>query len=116
MIKNVVMVDDDREMLSAVQEGLEKYQETFSLITAGNGLEAIDYLEKNTVSLVVTDLKMPEMDGFSLLAHIMEHYPYIPVITVTGYSTPEMEKLSKEGGSIGYIKKPFHPSNAWLPC
>jgi CheY-like chemotaxis protein len=52
-------------------------------------------------------LKMPNMDGFELLAHIMEHYPDIPVIIITGYSTPEMEQLAREGGAVGYIAKPF---------
>jgi CheY-like chemotaxis protein len=50
---------------------------------------------------------MPNMDGFELLAHIMEHYPDIPVIIITGYSTPEMENLARKGGAVGYIAKPF---------
>jgi CheY-like chemotaxis protein len=57
--------------------------------------------------LVVTDLKMPNMDGFSLLAHIMETYPEIPVVIITGYSTSEMKRLAQEGGAVGYISKPF---------
>jgi hypothetical protein len=47
------------------------------------------------------------MDGFQLLAHIMEHYPDIPVIIITGYSTPEMETMARKGGAVGYIAKPF---------
>jgi len=47
------------------------------------------------------------MDGFELLAHIMENYPDIPVTIITGYSTPEMERLAREGGAVGYIAKPF---------
>ena len=47
------------------------------------------------------------MDGFSLLAHIMEKYPDIPVIIITGYSTSEMKRLAQEGGAVGYISKPF---------
>jgi CheY-like chemotaxis protein len=74
---------------------------------AENGLQALEVLEKNIISLVVTDLKMPKMDGFELLAHIMQHYPDIPVIIITGYSTPEMEKMAREGGAVGYIAKPF---------
>ena len=50
---------------------------------------------------------MPNMDGFSLLAHIMEKYPDIPVIIITGYSTSEMKRLAQEGGAVGYISKPF---------
>jgi DNA-binding response OmpR family regulator len=107
VVKKVLIVDDDQEMLLSLEEGLSKYDETFSISTAGDGLEAVDQLKNNTVSLVVTDLKMPKMDGFSLLSHIMEHYPEIPVIIITGYSTSDMERLAREGGAIGYIAKPF---------
>jgi CheY-like chemotaxis protein len=107
MIKNVLLVDDDGEMLHALKEGFKKYQESFAVLLAGDGLQALERLKQNIISLVVTDLKMPNMDGFELLAHIMEHYPDIPVIIITGYSTPEMEQLAREGGAVGYIAKPF---------
>ncbi len=107
MIKNVLIVDDDQEMLVALQNGFQKYEDTFSVITAENGEEAVEKLQKSTVSLIVTDLKMPRMDGFSLLQHVMENFPDIPVIVITGYSTPEMEKMAREGGAVSYIAKPF---------
>ena len=96
MIKNVLLVDDDTEMLHALKEGFKKYQESFAVLLAEDGLEALTRLKQNIVSLVVTDLKMPNMDGFELLAHIMEHYPDIPVIIITGYSTPEIEQLARK--------------------
>ncbi len=107
MIKNVLIVDDDREMLLALKDGFSKYKDTFSVLIAEDGTVAVKILKEKTVSLVVTDLKMPQMDGFALLTHIMENYPDIPVIIITGYSTPEMEKLARKGGAIGYIAKPF---------
>jgi len=111
MIKNVLIVDDDQEMLIALKEGLEKYSDIFNIFLAGDGDAAVEMIKRQTISLVVTDLKMPRMDGFSLLSHIMENYPDIPVIIITGYSTPEMEKLAKEGGAVGYISKPFMIDN-----
>jgi len=107
MIKNVLLVDDDTEMIHALKEGFKRYQESFEILLAEDGLKAVESLKKNIISLVVTDLKMPNMDGFELLAHIMEHYPDIPVIIITGYSTPEMENLARKGGAVGYIAKPF---------
>ncbi len=107
MIRQVLFVDDDLEMLQALQEGLEKYRETFSVVLAKDGLDAVEELKRKPISLVVTDLKMPRMDGFSLLAEVMQHYPDIPVIIITGYSTPEMKRLAQEGGAVGYISKPF---------
>jgi DNA-binding response OmpR family regulator len=107
MIKKVLIVDDDLQMLLSLKEGLSRYDETFTVLTALDGEDGLDQIKKNTISLVITDLKMPKMDGFSLLARIMENYPEIPVIIVTGYSTPEMERMAREGGAVGYIGKPF---------
>mgnify|MGYP000035349041 FL=1 len=107
MIRKVLFVDDDQEMLQALKEGLEKYRETFTAVLAEDGVDAVNQLKRHPISLVVTDLKMPNMDGFSLLAHVMEKYPEIPVIIITGYSTSEMKRLAQEGGAVGYISKPF---------
>ena len=111
MLKNVLIVDDDQEMLLSLKNGLKKYGDSFSVLIAKDGLDALQQLKKNIVSLVVTDLKMPRMDGFALLEHIMEHYPDIPVIIITGYSTPDMEQLALDGGAVGYIAKPFMLEN-----
>jgi CheY-like chemotaxis protein len=107
MIKKILIVDDDQEMLLAFKEGMEKYDDTFNVLMAQDGMVAIEKLKHTTISLVVTDLKMPFMDGFSLLAYIMSNYPEIPVIIITGYSTPEMKQLAQKGGAVGYIEKPF---------
>ncbi len=107
MIKTVLLVDDDQEMLLALKGGFTRYRDSFGIQLAADGLQAVEKLKQSVISLVVTDLKMPGMDGFELLAHIMEHYPDIPVIIITGYSTPEMERLARDGGAVGYIAKPF---------
>jgi CheY-like chemotaxis protein len=107
MRRKVILVDDHREILLSLQEGLGRYKEIFSVIAAGDVKSAINVLRKDDISLVVTDLKMPHTDGFGLLAHVMEFYPDIPVIVMTGYSNAEMERLAHEGGAVGYISKPF---------
>ena len=107
MIKNVLLVDDDRAMLLALQEGFARYGDSFSVLLAGDGVEALEYLKRQPVSLVVTDLKMPRVDGFELLATIITNFPDIPVIIITGYSTPEMERLARKGGAVAFVAKPF---------
>jgi DNA-binding response OmpR family regulator len=107
MSKNVLIVDDDQELLLVLKEGLEKYSDIFQVLLAGDGQAGVRKLERNPVSLVVADLKMPRMDGFSLLAYISEHYPDIPVMIITAYGTPRMQKLAQEGGAVGYLEKPF---------
>ena len=107
MIKKVLFVDDDRILRRMIQKKFEKYEDTFSAITAEDGLDAVEKLKQNTISLVVTDLQMPRMDGFALLAHLSEKYPDIPVIVQTGYGTPKSKKSALERGAAGYIEKPF---------
>ena len=107
MIRTVLLVDDDREMLLALKEGFRRYADSMSVLLAGDGLEALGALKRQHISLVVTDLKMPRMDGFELLATIMGSYPDIPVIIITGFSTPDMERLARQGGAVGFIAKPF---------
>jgi CheY-like chemotaxis protein len=107
MVKQVLLVDDDEEMLLSLKQGLQRYRESFVVSLARDGVEGVQVLKSQVTSLVVTDLKMPRMDGFEFLAYVMENYPDVPVIIMTGYSTPQMEHLARRGGAIGYIAKPF---------
>ncbi|MBW1840569.1 MAG: response regulator [Deltaproteobacteria bacterium] len=107
MAKTVLFVDDDVILRRLIQKKCEKYKDTFVIHMAGNGLEAIEALKENAISLVITDLQMPKMDGFALLAHLSEQYPDIPVIIQTGHSTPKSKKAVLKGGAAGYVEKPF---------
>lgn len=107
MTKNILIVDDEKDMLLSLKEGFETYGEIFSVLLAEDGEKAVDKLKENVISLVVTDLRMPRMDGFSLLIHIMTHYPDIPVIIMTAYSRPVMERMAMKIGAVEYIEKPF---------
>lgn len=103
----ILIVDDDKNFLLSLAEGLRSYEKKYEVLTAGNGKEAIDVLEANTVDLLITDLKMPEMDGFELLAYMVPHYPQIPVIVMTAFSTPEMEDHLMNMGTFMFLEKPL---------
>ena len=107
MIRNILIVDDDKIWLRLIQKKFEKHKDAFSALVAGDGLEAVEKLKQQPVSLVVTDMQMPRMDGLALLAHLSAHYPEIPVIVVTAYSTPKLKKAVLQRGGAGYIEKPF---------
>jgi CheY-like chemotaxis protein len=107
MINQVLLVDDDREMLLALTEGLARWADSFAVVTAESGAAALEQLRSQEISLVVTDLKMPEMDGLELLAAIMQNYPGTPVIMMTAFGTPEREHLARQSGAVDFITKPF---------
>jgi len=106
MIRNVLIVDDDREMLLDLQERLCQRDSSLAVLMAGNGIEALESLRSHDVSLVVTDLKMPVMDGQGLLSVMMQHYADIPVIVMTGFGTPEKERQLRADGAAEFLAKP----------
>jgi len=107
MTQKVLIVDDDHIWLRLIKKKFENYSDTFTTLTALDGKQAVDSLKDNMVSLVVTDMQMPKMDGLALLAHLSEKYPDIPVIIMTAYSTPGSKKTVLDEGAAGYIEKPF---------
>ena len=82
----ILVVDDEGPIREMLQRGLSQIGE-FSVEVAQNGQEAIDKIEKDIFDLVLTDLKMPEMDGLELLKMIKGTRPEIMVILMTAYGS-----------------------------
>ncbi len=106
-MNTVLVVDDDESFLLSLIDGFKSYQNQFGIITAHNGEEAVAILDEQDIQLVLTDLKMPKMDGFALVAHLSAHYPELPVIVMTAFGTPAIEESLKEIGAFQYIEKPI---------
>ncbi len=106
-MKKVLIVDDDESFLHSLIDGFKAYEDKFSIATAGDGVEAVAALREQEISLVLTDLKMPRMDGFELVAHLSNIYSEIPVIVMTAFGTPDMEDNLRDMGTFQYIEKPI---------
>jgi CheY-like chemotaxis protein len=104
-MKKVLIVDDSKVLITALQGGLTKYKDHFEAVYAGDGLEAMNLLDEHSVSLVVTDIQMPVMDGLVLLAFIRERYPDIPCIIMSSYGDDEL-KSQVSPDIIHFIEKP----------
>ncbi len=107
-MKNVLIVDDERSFLLSLEAGLRQYAQSFTTVTAGNGREALEILKRSKIDLVVTDLNMPEMDGFQLLALMTKTHPDIPVMIMTAYSTPAIKNRVEILGSFRVQEKPIN--------
>ncbi len=105
-MKYVLIVDDEEQLLLTMQAGFEPYKDRFEVITASNGKEATSILGASRINLLVTDLKMPEMDGFELLAFTKNNFPEIPAIVMTAFGTPEIENQLGQAGLIRMLEKP----------
>jgi predicted regulator of Ras-like GTPase activity (Roadblock/LC7/MglB family)/CheY-like chemotaxis protein len=107
-MKTVLIVDDDKLLLENFQEGLSDHAGVFTLVTAENGAKASVMLSSTPVDLVITDLKMPVMDGFELLAYMSKHHPRIPTIVMTAYrNNPELERKLRLFAVSQFLQKPF---------
>jgi CheY-like chemotaxis protein len=102
----VLIVDDNLENLNNLREGLQKLNQ-FDVVTAADGEEAIEILERESISLLVTDIKMPKVDGLELLAYMTEKHSRTPCIVMTGYGTPEIKRQVDQQEVLQYIEKPF---------
>src|SRR6266581_4291795 len=101
-----LVVDDEprlRRVLVRLLEG-----EGFSCAEAGSGVEALRELEKGAVPLVISDLRMPEMDGVTLLREIITRWPGTAVIVVTAVAEVESAVACLQMGALDYVAKPFH--------
>ena len=102
----ILFVDDNRELCELVRSMLEEY---FTVLTAGDGQEALDLLAEGNVSLVVSDVMMPRIDGLELCRTIKSRFEYchIPVILLTAKIAEESQIEGWQAGADGYVCKPF---------
>jgi DNA-binding NtrC family response regulator len=105
MTHNVLVVDDEPKLCDLLASALS--QNDIQVFTAGNGLHALAVLEREEIDLVITDWRMPGMDGPQLLAEIRQRFAQLPVIVMTAYSTVKNAVQSMRNGAYDYISKPF---------
>lgn len=102
----VLIADDDVQLLTILTESLEKYKDKFEIVAAKNGLEAILALQKQTFSTVITEIRMPKVNGLVLLGYLSNNFPDLPCIIITDESSGMLkDRLRKE--VVYYIEKPF---------
>lgn len=102
----ILVVEDDPEMQSFISSQLGN---AYSVMNASNGKEALKILSENTISLVVSDVMMPEMNGFELCRTLKTNieYSHIPIILLTAKATIQSKIEGIELGADDYIEKPF---------
>ena len=106
MQDKILLVDDELEILTLFSKVLAK--KGYAVSTASNGLEALGKLERDQYSIVITDLKMPEMDGMELLKRVKRNYPEVEVLVLTGFGTIESAVEAMKKGAFSYFTKPYN--------
>lgn len=102
----VLIVDDDPEQARALSRLLGQMRPDFTILTANNGVAAKYLMQERRVDLVLTELQMPEMDGFELLSWVKDNSPETDVFTMSAYGTLETPQRLSRLGSSEYFSKP----------
>lgn len=102
---NILIVDDEKIKRVTLREDLE--DAGYDALTASSGDESLELLRKEVFEIVVTDLRMQQMDGIELLKKVKADYPDIYVIMMTAYATVETAVEAMKLGAYDYITKPF---------
>jgi CheY-like chemotaxis protein len=103
--EKILLVDDERDFLDTYARILSRLG--FVSLTAQDAPSAIELIERQRPSLVVTDLSLPVGDGFQVARSARAQVPPIPVIIVTAYHTAQIAKKAHQEGANSYLAKPF---------
>jgi CheY-like chemotaxis protein len=104
----ILVVDDEELVRNLVVTLLSK--SGHSSITAVDGVDALDRMKGNRIDAVITDIKMPNMDGVALTTEILKRYPNLPILVMTGFGEEYSAGAAIAAGAREYIKKPFSPN------
>ncbi|MFD2552273.1 sigma-54-dependent transcriptional regulator [Bizionia sediminis] len=104
-LENILLVDDDVHILELLQRHLQTLN--YHTYKAVSVKEAIAILQDKTIDLLITDLKMPGVDGLELVKYVSEHFPSMPKLVVTGYPSIDGALEVMKSGVTEYVTKPF---------
>jgi CheY-like chemotaxis protein len=111
-MKDILLVDDENSFLMSLAEGLRSIcGGSCNVFTAQNGTKAVEVLKTIIVDVIVTDLRMPEMDGLELIAYLKKHYPDIAVIVMTAYADEGLEPIMQDRRVKYITEKPIDLSD-----
>ncbi len=104
---HILLVDDDPVLLQALPHTISLRMSGVQVETADSANVAIDLVQQQEYDAVVSDIKMPGMNGLDLLEEVLGRYPDIPVLLITGYGEHELAIRALRGGAYDYIQKPI---------
>jgi CheY-like chemotaxis protein len=104
--KKILIVDDSDELTHVIADFLSMFG--YRVHTARDGVDALKFMESESMDVVVSDIHMPRMDGYTLMTEIKTRYPETPIVLITGFSVSEAKKLAFEKGADAFVAKPFH--------
>ncbi len=103
----VLLVEDDQSLREALADTL--MLGGYDYVQAADAETALALLRQESVSMVISDVNMPGMDGHALLRNLRSQYPHLPVLLMTAYGTVQQAVTAMRDGAVDYLVKPFAP-------
>ena len=110
-MKNILILEGSTELLRSIKSVFKKYESKINLLVPTDSEEAINFLKKMPISVLVADLLMLEIDDLELLAYMSRHHPTTPCIVSAAFSSPELKEILGNLGIYRFLEKPFEPEN-----
>jgi two-component system response regulator HydG len=108
----LLVIEDDVAFCKLVEKFLTK--KNYEVATAFSAAEAKSKIADNNFDLILTDIRLPDADGMTLLSEFKSEFPAIPIILMTGYSNINMAVKAIKNGAVDYISKPFNPDEVLI--
>ena len=105
-MSKILIIEDEESIRRVLKKVLIDENQSFKIIEACDGVQAIDMVKSNKLDLILCDIKMPKKDGIEVLRFLMSDYPEIPVIMISGHGDLETAVESMRLGAFDYISKP----------
>ncbi len=105
-IPTILFVDDSKPFVQLFLDFLAKKENKYRFLTANNGQEGLEILEREAIDLIILDIQMPVMDGLQFLAELHNRKIWFPIIIMTGMDLAVSEKRFGEYGIVDFLKKP----------
>jgi ATP-dependent Lon protease len=105
--RRVLIVDDEEDLTWSIAKGLARDKESMDVVCVNSGYRALDALSEQDYDLVVTDIRMPDINGWALLKEARIKYPRTRFIVMTAYGSQDAKNEMIHADIKGYIEKPF---------
>src|SRR6266576_5810979 len=103
----ILLVDDDTALLQALSQLVSLRMATVQVDTSDSALQALELIQARDYDAIVSDIKMPGMDGLTLLSRIQQWRPETPTLLITGHGEHELAVQGLRGGAYDFIQKPI---------
>ncbi len=105
MAKQILLIDDDVSLRRVTEFNLQ--EAGYQVVTAANGIDGVELFKRHRPAMVISDVQMPEMDGYQVLQEVLELEPQTLVIIITAFSSVEKAVAAMKSGAHDYLTKPF---------